>query len=632
MTIKPKASLIGTTSISNAGTTPSLTGKANVDRILKGDKGDKGDPFVYEDFTPEQLAALQGPQGPKGDQGDKGDTGPQGPQGPKGDPGVATPFNYADYGLPVLNLYGDVNTMTKSNAVAVNYIFGEKSGTALVNWQGSSSLSAPKKNYTIEFDNAFEVVDGWGEQNKYCLKANFIDHSHARNLVSAKLWGQVAKSRRFDPRYLSAYRGSTMTTTSDTYSVENGVVTASKSAYSVGAMYMEDVWVPAGGYTLTFDAWFPEDATDLEISTRFYRKDTNVEGDFLKANVSKVGVWESIVIPNTIWADGSATLISIQGNTVDGLKFKNIKLTGLYGEGEYTFDFYGIDSIKNLPNAGAVDGFPCIISLNDEFHGLYTFNIPKDGWMFGMNDSTAKQAILCADTQNDACGFKALATLNNDFKLEYVSDENNSDWVLNSVNTLISAVMNSDGTDLDTTVAQYLDWNSAIDYMIFAVLLGGDDMYRKNYLLVTYDGMKWFFSAYDMDSTYGMHWDGKRFDSARVYPHINDYNHRVMELICTYKKDELTARYSELRNSVMSEDNVAMAFENFSAAIPSPVLMEDVTKWTTIPSSNMSNVAQIRDWYSRRVKVIDGEAGYVDDVVQAVLAALPIYNGEVESV
>ena len=41
----------------------------------QGPKGDKGDAFTYEDFTPEQLAAL------KGEKGDKGDTGPQGPAG-----------------------------------------------------------------------------------------------------------------------------------------------------------------------------------------------------------------------------------------------------------------------------------------------------------------------------------------------------------------------------------------------------------------------------------------------------------------------------------------------------------------------------------------------------------------------
>ena len=36
---------------------------------LRGGKGDKGDPFRYEDFTPEQLADLKGPKGDKGEDG-----------------------------------------------------------------------------------------------------------------------------------------------------------------------------------------------------------------------------------------------------------------------------------------------------------------------------------------------------------------------------------------------------------------------------------------------------------------------------------------------------------------------------------------------------------------------------------
>ena len=50
-------------------------------------KGDKGDPFTYEDFTPEQLAALIGPKGDVGPQGEIGPAGPQGNIGPKGDIG-----------------------------------------------------------------------------------------------------------------------------------------------------------------------------------------------------------------------------------------------------------------------------------------------------------------------------------------------------------------------------------------------------------------------------------------------------------------------------------------------------------------------------------------------------------------
>lgn len=59
----------------------------DIDFSLFAIKGDKGDPFTYDDFTPEQLEALTGPQGERGPQGEKGDTGEQGPKGDKGDKG-----------------------------------------------------------------------------------------------------------------------------------------------------------------------------------------------------------------------------------------------------------------------------------------------------------------------------------------------------------------------------------------------------------------------------------------------------------------------------------------------------------------------------------------------------------------
>lgn len=58
-------------------------------------KGDKGDPFVYSDFTAEQLQALKGPKGDKGDPLTFGDLTEEqkaelkGEKGDKGDPGEA---------------------------------------------------------------------------------------------------------------------------------------------------------------------------------------------------------------------------------------------------------------------------------------------------------------------------------------------------------------------------------------------------------------------------------------------------------------------------------------------------------------------------------------------------------------
>ena len=63
----------------------------------RGYQGEKGEPFKYSDFTPEQLAALVGPQGEQGPRGIQGEQGPVGPQGPKGDTGEQGPAGKDGY-------------------------------------------------------------------------------------------------------------------------------------------------------------------------------------------------------------------------------------------------------------------------------------------------------------------------------------------------------------------------------------------------------------------------------------------------------------------------------------------------------------------------------------------------------
>lgn len=382
-----------------------------------------------------------------------------------------------DY-LPVLYLTGDTSPIaeSKDNKVTLDYVYGDMSGTCTLKGQGATSYKmakafidagkAGKFNYTIKFDTAFEAADGWGEQQKYCLKANWIDHSHSRNVVSAKLWGLIAKSRSNIPAEFSA-----------------------------------------------------------------------------------------------------------------------------------------------LPNAGAVDGFPIVIVLNDEFHGLYTFNIPKDGWMFGLTEDTTKtQAMLGANDHELATQFKGeLAGDESDFELEFASNEDDVEWVTTSLNRLINACINSDGTDLDTTVAQYLDWESVIDYYIWTVVCKGTDMVDKNYLLVTLDGTKWYFSAYDMDSTYGLEWDASGLTRAVSNISFEECasTHRAYELIKQHKTDALKARYAELRENILSETRICQYFENFAWNIPSPVALEDVKKYPTIRGSSVNGIDQICRWVRQRLEKVD---------------------------
>jgi hypothetical protein len=309
----------------------------------------------------------------------------------------------------------------------------------------------------------------------------------------------------------------------------------------------------------------------------------------------------------------------------------------------------GLDSnLKVLPNAGAVDGFPIVIILNGEFHGLYTFNIPKDGWMFGLvEDTTKTQAIVGANDHTTATQFKEECLVDeSDFELEFVSDEDNADWVATSLNRLINACIDSWGGDLNGIVGRYVDLESAIDYIIFTALIDGRDCTDKNYILTTFDGTKWFFSAYDLDSTYGLRWNAsmlhrpdETIGDAVTFDKLRNV-HRLFELIIRFKTDELKARYTALRNSVLSEYAIAEMFENFAWAIPSPVLVEDVKLYPTILGSSVNTVNQILRWLHHRLEIVDkwvdalpaqeepvNPQGYTNWVPRSTDADGNIYNG-----
>ena len=258
--------------------------------------------------------------------------------------------------------------------------------------------------------------------------------------------------------------------------------------------------------------------------------------------------------------------------------------------------------LSSLVNGGAIDGFPIILVLNGKFYALGTFNIPKDGWMFGN-----PKAILCADVHSEATKFKALATLDGDFELEYVEDEDNADWVLPSINRAIQAVMDSDGSNLETVIGQYIDIPSAVDYYIHTVDENADDGTDKNYILVTFDGVKWYFSAYDRDTIYGLNWDGKSINYPVAGIDYANYAeiHQLMRLIYMHARPTLKARAVELRNRIKSEVNVANVFTNFAAGIPAEVYAQNCRRWPLLRSTSVSNTAQILNWYRLRRAYLD---------------------------
>lgn len=364
----------------------------------------------------------------------------------------------------------------------------EYHGWAEIKCQGTSSMSYPKKNFTIKLykdkDKAKKLkIDfkGWGAQSKFCLKANWIDITHARNVVSAKIWGDVVKTRN--------------------------------------------------------------DYTNLP------------------------------------------------------------------------------ELLRTSPNQGAIDGFPIIVYGNGGYQGRYTLNIPKDKWMSNMDDALDTHCILCGENYVSGC-FRALPVINGTDWTDELHDVVPA-TIKTSWTNAIKFVMNSTDAEFKANLGNYFDVNSLIDYLLYGIVSTGLDAFGKNQIYFTYDGIKWIASMYDMDSTWGLWWNGSKFvatDYAREdFQDLKDEGNGVTKqgnlLYLRLQQlfiPQLKTRYAELRKDVLSVSHIIQKFEEFNDVCPKDIVQEDYAsttgegKFTGIPSKTTNNIQQLRSYINARLTYVDG--------------------------
>ena len=384
--------------------------------------------------------------------------------------------------MPRLFLYDGVLPTTKDSVVmAFEYISKNKrfQGYVDIKCQGTSSMNYEKKNFTIKLfsdealENKIKVnFMNWGEQNKFCLKANWVDTTHTRNIVGARIGYDIVQSR-----------------------------------------------------------------------------------------------------PDS--------------------EFKRNLLTA--------------------PRCGLIDGFPIKLYYKGEFHGIYTWNIPKDAWQFAMDEDNENHIVLCAEKNSDgdvnmitSCQFKTLWTNGDegDWSVE-VGTYSNS--LVEKWNRVISFVKDSSNEEFINNFEQYFDLYSVIDYYCFSYFMTHLDGLAKNMLVATYDGNIWGCSLYDMDTTVGAYWD-----SSKYVP----YNHRCPEdyqepFSLLWERVEkcftriLCERYFTLREKELSLANIINHIERLYDVIPDRVFNEEKEKWTNIPQPSTNSMTRVRKYLKDRAQYVD---------------------------
>ena len=369
----------------------------------------------------------------------------------------------------------------------------EYHGYVDIKCQGNSSMAYPKKNFTIKtFKEQGKVnklkIDfkGWGKQSKFVLKANWIDISHARNVVSARLWGDIIKTR------------------------------------------------------VDYATALPE-------------------------------------------------------------------------------------LLKTSPNQGAIDGFPVLVYSNGVYQGRYTLNIPKDKWMSNMDDALDTHCILCGENYASGC-FRALPVINGTDWTDELHDVVPA-TIKTSWTNAIKFVMNSTDAEFKTNLGNYFDVNSLIDYYIYGLVATNLDGFGKNQLFFCYDGIHWIASVYDMDSTWGLYWNGSKilptdYRRNQYEDYVNNTSNLLYNRLEQLYMAQLKTRYAELRKDVLSASHIIQKFEEFNEVCPKDTVQEDYAsttgggKFTGMPSLTTNNIQQLR-------ANIVGRLTYVDSYINALQEATP---------
>lgn len=307
---------------------------------------------------------------------------------------------------------------------------------------------------------------------------------------------------------------------------------------------------------------------------------------------------------------GSHHKYVLKANYTDHLHARNIACANMWANIVHSRkDFDSLpEELKTAPNMGAVDGFPVKLYSNGEYKGIYTWNIPKKAWMFNMNKKNPNHIVLQGNANDfgsdeykiNPCNFNFLW---NGSSYWTVEEGEENETLTDSFNRVINAVINKDTTSLE----QYLDIQSAIDYFLFQDIILGIDGLSNNMLCLTYDMNKWYLSAYDMDSTFGLKATGEMDGTPTdVMPatYLNQ-NSELLNLLVSNYQSEMKARYAELRNGTLSYASIILEFEKILNVAGEDERIRDIISYPDIPNVTTNTFDNLKVFIKQRLDYLD---------------------------
>ena len=382
---------------------------------------------------------------------------------------------------------------------------------------------------------------------------------------------------------------------------------------------------------------------------------TNKDQDDVPANVKVTSDGVSVTCP---------CLISVQGSSSAGYPKKNfyieffqddarsknieIKIGDLYPHDKLVFKSNWIDvthsrnscsynlwdqvvkSRKTWPknevdtlmvgqtnSAGAFTGanghptlFPCVLYVNGDFYGMGCFGTAKKYKNYNLPKNSPLMIQLDHGDWTPMNGWAAAIAAGG---IEYGAPSKP-----NAATTAAVTTWDAFATDVIanvlTDVNTKLDQQNITDFLLFLEFIWAQDLLAgntiKNVQVISYDGVKWFFMPYDLDTVYGLQWAGTSILDNASTSYINGSFWK--NLYNGYGAASFAARYKELRDlNIFSVSNMYDLLRANQCKFTKGVFDSEFAKWPAVPSLNLTSVDQILSWVKTRLVYLDNKYSYV---------------------
>lgn len=282
---------------------------------------------------------------------------------------------------------------------------------------------------------------------------------------------------------------------------------------------------------------------------------------------------------------------------------------------ESTIDSFG--DVKKDFFTGAKchpDGFPIVITWvnttdNTETNmGIYSWNLKKAKEVYFCNKKKAENIILDGVihyntlfggnidwTAFEIRNPKSLIDIDGnkydgDNPKELSDTDANSKKVKDYLTTLSGVYSALQSSKTKETFEKYFLPKPFIDYQLLSQMIYNSDGFNKNWIWVTYDGVHWTPTAYDLDSIFGAHWQGTCVDPKSATKDLSNWNGLSID---TLYKTEIEERYKELRDkNIFSVDNIVGLLNKWLSMVGFDNIEKEITLYKETPSYRSSSVVE----------------------------------------